>query len=176
MEGGPSQVAGSLGLFCFHPFCVHISSVSQLRDTEKQRLKRERKSQSRSMLRPSLESLAGSLGYLVLMSRVLSEVPSGEQCSSWESLFLIHGVTGCQVRYPAFEADSFPVCSQGLSPRVLSLPPGAAKPLCQPLVVSCLAVELGFARAGRKGTTSQPGLRTTGCLPVNRTHPLLEVA
>lgn len=49
------------------------------------------------MLRPSLESLAGSLGYLVLMSHVLSEVPSGEQWSSWESLFLIHGVTGCQV-------------------------------------------------------------------------------
>ncbi|KAI4535176.1 hypothetical protein MG293_014402 [Ovis ammon polii] len=74
-----------------------VSSVSQLRDTEKQRLKRERKSQSRSMLRPSLELLAGSLGDLVLMSRVLSEVPSGEQCSSWESLFLIHGVTGCQI-------------------------------------------------------------------------------
>lgn len=97
MEGGPSQVAGSLGLFCFYPLCVHISSMSQLHDTAKQRLQRERKSQSRGMLCPSLESLAGGPGYLVLGRRVLSEVPSGEQWSRWESLFLILGVTGCQV-------------------------------------------------------------------------------
>lgn len=46
------------------------------------------------MLRPSLESLAGSLGYLVLMSRVLSEVPLWRAVQQLGSLFLIHGVTG----------------------------------------------------------------------------------
>ena len=123
MEGGPSQVAGSLGLFCFHPFCVHISSMSHLHDAEKQRLQREWKSQSRSMLRLNLEwpripcsytpcALRRALWRAVKRSAVPVLDPWGRRLSSgWG-------------RCPVFEADSFPVWSQGLSPWVLSLPPG----------------------------------------------------
>ena len=123
MEGGPSQVAGSLGLFCFYPFCVHISSVSQLHDAKKQRLQREWKSQSRSMLHPSLEwpriprsyapcALRSTLWRAVKQSAVPVLDPWGRRLSSG------------QERCPVFEADSFMVWSQGLSPWVLSLPPG----------------------------------------------------
>ena len=68
-----------------------------------------------------------------------------------------HRLSSGRGRCPAFEADSFLVWSQGLSPQVLSLPSGAAKPLCQPSAVSRLAVESGDS-PGPAGRVPRPSL------------------
>lgn len=173
MEGGPSQVAGSLALFCFYPFCVHISSVSQLHDAEKQRLQQEWKSQSRSTLRPSLKwpriprsyapcALRSALWRAVKRLAVPVPDPWSRQLSSGRG------------RCPVFEADSFPVWSQGLGFSAFLL--GSKTPLSALSGLPSGCIIWGFARAIWKGATSQPGLRTTGCLSVIGTRPLLEVA
>lgn len=122
---------------------------------------------------------SSGLGYLVLTHRVLSEAPSGEQWSGRRSLFLTLGVASCQVvgggaqslrQTPSRFGPK--ACHLGFSAFLLS----SQTPLSALSGLPSGCTIWGFARAGRKGATSQPGLRTTGCLPVSGRRPLLEVA